>query len=345
MSVTSNLAFSGGKAVVVVHGGAGAIQRAKLTATREKEARDKLTAALKAGHHVISEGGSSLDAVVAAVKVLEDASCYNAGRGSCLSRSGKAEMDAAVMDGTNLAAGAVAGLTCVKNPVTAARAVMEHSEHVFLVGAGANAFSRKVARAAGLEIVSQDYFKTARAEHNLKQFLHAEAEAKRLGLKGPSGLTTGSSQDDDSPTDEPLGKKYGTVGAVAVDRNGHVAAATSTGGIVAKSPGRVGDSPIIGAGTFADNQTCALSATGTGEHFIRGCIGHEASSLIRYLGLTLEQTAEHLISETLPRTGGDGGVILINAQGDFAMRFNTLGMYRGVILEDGTIATSVYGNA
>lgn len=341
MAVTSNLASSGSKAVVVVHGGAGAIDRAKLTASREKEARDKLTEALRAGYKVVSEGGSSLDAVVAAVKVLEDASCYNAGRGSCLSRSGKAEMDAAVMDGSNLRAGAVAGLTCVKNPVMAARAVMEHSEHVLLVGAGANAFSRRIASQAGLKIVSQDYFVTARAERNLQQFLHQEAEAKRLGIKGPSGLTTGSSQDDDR-LEEPLGKKYGTVGAVAVDNNGHVAAATSTGGIVAKSPGRVGDSPIVGAGTFADDETCALSATGTGEHFIRGCVGHEASALVRYLGLTVAEAAERIFTVTLPRTGGEGGVILINTKGDFAMRFNTLGMYRGVVLEDGTIETSVY---
>lgn len=341
MGVSSNLAFSGSKAVVVVHGGAGAIQPSKLTANREKEARDKLTQALKAGHKAISEGGSSLDAVIAAVKVLEDASCYNAGRGSCLTRTGKVEMDAAVMEGTTLHAGAVAGLTCVKNPVTAARAVMEHSDHVLLVGAGANAFSRKVAKEAGLKIVSQEYFKTARAEHNLQQYLKEEAEAKRLGIKGPSGLTTGASQDDDS-MDEPLGKKFGTVGAVAVDPKGHVAAATSTGGVVAKSPGRVGDSPIIGAGTFADDETCALSATGTGEHFLRGCVGHEASSLIRYLGLTVAQTAERIISVTLPRTGGDGGVILLNAKGEFATRFNTLGMYRGVILEDGTVHTSIY---
>jgi beta-aspartyl-peptidase (threonine type) len=341
MGVTSNFGFNGRKAVVVVHGGAGAIHREKLSAASEKEARAKLTEALQAGHKVVAAGGSSLDAVIAAVKVLEDATIYNAGRGSCLTRAGRIEMDAAVMEGTTLEAGAVAGLTCVKNPVTAARAVMEHTDHVLLVGQGANAFSRKIAKKAGLKIVDQDYFKTSRAERNLEHYLAAEADAKRRGVKGPSGLTTGASQGENY-LEEPLGKKYGTVGAIAVDRNGHLAAATSTGGTVGKDPGRVGDSPIIGAGTFADNETCALSATGTGEHFMRGCVGHEASSLIRYLGLTVAQAADRLIQITLARTAGDGGVILLDANGDYAMRFNTLGMYRGVILEDGTVQTSIY---
>jgi len=339
----SNLAYNGRKAVVVVHGGAGAIQRSLLSESKEKEARTRLEQALQAGRKVIVDGGSSLDAVIAAVKVLEDATCYNAGRGSCLTRANKVEMDAAIMDGSNLAAGAVAGLTCVKNPVTCARAVMEHSPHVLLVGQGANSFARKNAKTAGLKIVEQEYFRTARAERNLEHFLLEEADAKRRGVASPNGLTTGASQGD-SLIEEPLGKKFGTVGAVAVDHSGHVASATSTGGLVGKHPGRVGDTPIIGAGTFADDNTCALSATGHGEHFMRGCVGHEASSLIRYLGLTVKQAADRIVEVTLKRTGGDGGIIMLNSEGDYAMRYNTLGMYRGVILEDGTVHTAIYEN-
>lgn len=339
MGVTRNLASTGRNAVVVVHGGAGAIHRSKLTASRERQAREKLEQALRAGHKVVTAGGTSLDAVIAAVKVMEDASIFNSGRGSCLTRAGKIEMDAAVMEGTNLRAGAVAGLTCVKNPVTAARAVMEHSTHVLLVGQGANSFARKVAGKAGLKIVDPSYFRTLRAQRNLERFLEADATAKKLGTKRPTGLTTGASQCDD---DEPLGKKYGTVGAVAVDRQRQLASATSTGGTVGKDPGRVGDSPIIGAGTFADNETCALSATGHGEHFIRGVVGHEVSSLIRHLGLTVSQAAERIMSVTLARTTGDGGIIVLDGDGNYAIRYNTLGMYRGVIFEDGSVHTAIY---
>jgi L-asparaginase / beta-aspartyl-peptidase len=341
MAPQNSLPASGKNAVVVVHGGAGAIDKTKLTAAREREAKAKLEQALQAGYKAIAAGGNSLDAVVAAVKVLEDASIYNAGRGSCLTRSGKIEMDAAIMNGTTLAAGAVASITCVKNPITAARAVMEHTHHVLLVGTGANSFAKKIAPKAGLKIVEPNYFKTAHAELSLKHYLEAEAEAKKRGHKMPSGLTTGESQCD-MPHEEPLGKKYGTVGAVAVDKAGHIAAATSTGGTVGKEPGRVGDTPIIGAGTYADDQTCALSATGDGEHFIRGAVGHEVSALVRHLGLTVKQAADRVVEVTLARTAGDGGVILIDAKGNYAIRYNTLGMYRGVIFEDGSIQTAIY---
>ncbi len=338
MGASSKLVFGGKDAVLVVHGGAGAISRAKLTKSREKQARAALEKALKAGHHVVKKGGSSLDAVIAAVKVLEDAPVYNAGRGSCLTRAGKIEMDAAVMEGTALHAGAVAGVNCVKNPVTLARAVMEHTHHVLLVGQGANSFARKAAKKAGLEIVDTDYFLTENAERNLQRFLEAEAKAKRHGGQRPSGLTT----DGEEEHEEPLGKKYGTVGAVAVDQLRHVAAATSTGGTVGKDPGRVGDSPLIGSGTYADDDTLAASATGYGEHFIRGAVCHEASSLVRYKGMTVSQTADRIFNVTLPRTGGDGGLILIDPAGNYAMRYNTIGMYRGVIFKDGTFLTAIY---
>lgn len=340
MVVSSKLAFGGREAVLVVHGGAGAISRVKLTKPREKEARDAMEQALRAGHAIIKKGGGSLDAVIAAVKVLEDAPIYNAGRGSCLTRTGKIEMDAAVMEGTALHAGAVAGINCVKNPVTLARAIMEHTHHVLLVGKGANRFAQKVAKKAGLDIVDPDYFMTKTAEKNLERFLDALSKAKKHGGRRPSGLTA----DGEEQHEKPLGKKHGTVGAVAVDHHHHVAAATSTGGTVGKDPGRVGDSPLIGSGTYADNETLAASATGYGEHFIRSAVCHEASSLVRYKGMTVAQTADRIFNVTLPRTGGDGGLILIDPQGNYAMRYNTIGMYRGVIFKDGTVLTAIYDN-
>lgn len=337
MTHSNTLPASGKNAVVVVHGGAGAVDRTKLTPEREHEAHEKLEEALRAGFDAIARGGNSLDAVVGAVKVLEDASIYNAGRGSCLTREGTIEMDAAIMNGATLAAGAVACITCAKNPVMAARAVMEHTHHVLLVGAGADSFARKLSLTAGFEIEDAEYFKTKHAVQNLQAFLEEEAEAKRVGGKRPTGLTTGDW--------EPLGKKYGTVGAVAVDKQGHLAAATSTGGTVGKEPGRVGDTPIIGAGTYADDETCALSATGEGEHFIRGAVGHEVSALVRHLGLSVAQAADRVVDVTLARTAGDGGVILIDAEGNYAMRYNTVGMYRGVIFEDGSVRTAIYNDS
>jgi len=282
-----------------------------------------------------------------------------------MTRNGKIEMDAAVMEGTKLAAGAVASITCVKNPVTAARAVLQYCpHHVLLVGGGADAFARKIAEEAGLKIVDPSYFRTKNAEETLKRFLEMEKVLKKKG-KRPSGLTTGAGQGDEdkSPAElmeledlgdiedfpgivmpelDKTGKKYGTVGAVAVDRSGALAAATSTGGTVGKDPGRVGDSPIIGAGTFADNETCAVSATGTGEHFIRNVIGHEVSALIRYKGVSLQEAARQAIFVNLARTRGDGGIIAINRAGEFAMHYNTLGMYRGVVFADGSVATAIF---
>lgn len=344
MSNEQNLALTGKGAVLVVHGGAGAIARSRLTAHRERQCRAKLEQALRAGFEVIRSGGKSLDAVIETVKVMEDSPLFNAGRGSCLTRKGKIEMDAAVMEGEHLQAGAVAFLTCVKNPVMAARAVMDYSDHVLLVATGANAFARKIAAKAGLTIVDNDYFRTARAERSLERFLAAEKEAKARGLT-ISGLTTGASQGDHEVVEvesDPLGKKFGTVGAVGVDRSGCVASATSTGGIVGKDHGRVGDSPLIGSGTYADNQTCAVSCTGHGEHFIRNAVGHELSSLIRYRGMKLDDAVKHVFSTVLPRTGGDGGLISINTAGDYSMRFNTLGMYRGVLFADGSVLTAIY---
>lgn len=352
----------GRNAAVVVHAGAGNIDSALMPKSLERQYRQKLKAALQAGYKVVTAGGSALDAVIASVKVMENAPIFNAGKGSCMTYNGKIEMDAAVMVGDTLAAGAVAGITCVKNPILAARAVMELSPHLLLVGASANAFAKKVAGMAKLEIVPPEYFRTERAERNLKKFLvrkKTEDEPSVVSTGAPEGdenvplrknkgrLASGKLEAKEKVSSGKVSKKvkgtsgparsgkYGTVGAVAVDRSGTVAVATSTGGTLAKAPGRVGDSPIIGAGTYADNDTVAASATGHGEHFIRSVIAHELSSLIRYRGMPVRQATETVIRQTLERTSGDGGIIALTPAGDYAICFNTRGMFRGVILQDG----------
>lgn len=338
--------------MVLVHGGAGNISPDIIPKALERQYREKLKASLQAGYKVITSGGSSLDAVIASVKVMENSSIFNAGKGSCLTYNGKIEMDAAVMVGDTLAAGAVAGITCVKNPILAARAVMELSPHLLLMGPSANAFAKKVAAKAKLEIVPVEYFRTERAERNLERFLArsknevqsvvstgAERDEKVLKEKGKG--TVAPSRGGKVPKKKVKGKpparsgKYGTVGAVAVDHLGNLAVATSTGGTIAKAPGRVGDSPIIGAGTYANNDSVAASATGHGEHFIRSVIAHELSSLIRYRGMPVRQATEVVIRETLERTSGDGGIIALTPSGDYAVCFNTKGMFRGVMLQDG----------
>lgn len=323
---------------MVVHGGAGNIDRANMPKSLERQYREKLKAALQAGYKVVTAGGSALDAVIAAVKYMENSDIFNAGKGSCLTYNGKVEMDAAVMVGDTLAAGAVAGLTCVKNPILAARAVMEHSPHLLLVGPSANAFAKKVAAKAKLEIVDVEYFRTERAENNLKRFLSRSKEGVQsvVSTGAPEGDEKNSKKKVKGTRSAPARSgKYGTVGAVAVDQAGNLAVATSTGGTIAKAPGRVGDSPVIGAGTYANNDSVAASATGHGEHFIRCVIAHELSSLIRYRGMPVRFATETVIRETLERTSGDGGIIALTPSGDYAVCFNTKGMFRGVILEDG----------
>lgn len=336
----------GKNAKILVHAGAGAVSRARMTKAREKQCMAKLEQALKAGTKVIDRGGAALDAVISAVKVLEDSPLFNAGKGSCLTRAGKVEMDSAIMDGSNLETGAVTGVTCVKNPVTAARAVMDLSPHVLLMGAGANKFSRNVAKKAGLNIVSPDYFITERSKNGLKRFLEKEKEAKKKG-NVVSGLSTGASQGEGAPIDLielnfPYEGKYGTVGAVALDSKGNLAAATSTGGITGKDTSRIGDSPIIGAGTYANNDSCAVSCTGHGEHFIRAVAAHEVNALMKYANATVKKAAQQVIFEEVSKTGGDGGLIAIDTRGGYAMPFNTMGMFRGVATKNGEYLVSVF---
>jgi len=299
---------------LIIHGGAGNISRTNGTPEKEKAYQEGLQAALAAGYAVLEKGGTSLDAVETAVRIMEDSPLFNAGRGAVFTADGRNELDAAIMDGATLKAGSVAGVSTIKNPVTAARAVMEQSEHVMLIGNGAEKFAQE----KKLEIVSPEYFYT---EPRFKQ-LQKIRETEKPQLDHHSD-TTGSTLPIISE-----GKKFGTVGAVALDKFGNLAAATSTGGMTNKRYGRVGDVPIIGAGTYANNQTCAVSATGHGEYFIRYTVAHDVSALMAYKGKTVGKAAEKVVMEKLVKAGGEGGLIALDQKGNMAMPFNSGGMFR-----------------
>ncbi|KVG77506.1 isoaspartyl peptidase [Burkholderia ubonensis] len=303
-------------AIVAIHGGAGTILREAMNTDTELQYRAELAAILRAAQAVLADGGSALDAVSVAVRMLEDCPLFNAGRGAVYTADGTHELDAAIMDGATLAAGAVCCVTRVRNPVLAARRVMEASEHVMFAGAGADAF----AAAQGLELVEPGYFGTE-ARH--AQWLKARDAAGTLLDHDAATFAFG----DGAPLDPD--RKHGTVGAVARDLHGHVAAATSTGGITNKQPGRVGDSPIIGAGCYADDATCAVSSTGTGEMFIRLATAHDVAAQIAYRGVSVAEAAYDVVMNKLPRIAGRGGIIAVDAHGNVAMPFNTDGMYRG----------------
>lgn len=299
---------------LAIHGGAGVLNREQMTAGREAAYGRSLTAALRAGQLVLENGASALDAVQAAVAALEDDPLFNAGKGAALTDQGVAELDAAVMDGATLRAGAVTGVRRVKNPVKLARRAMEASCHVFLAGEGAEAFARE----QGLEFVRPEYFVTQhRKEHMQVVLAH---------LKQNGGFGT-QARPNPILMEEPA---MGTVGAVALDKEGGLAAATSTGGMTAKKTGRVGDSPIIGAGTYADNRTCAVSATGHGEWFIRTVVAHDIAARMAYLGDSLEKAAADVVKK-LKELGGGGGLIALDIEGNIAMPFNTAGMYRASV--------------
>jgi beta-aspartyl-peptidase (threonine type) len=306
---------SPGPITLVIHGGAGTITRANLSPEREQAYHAALRQALDSGYAVLANGGKSVDAVIAAIKIMEDSPLFNAGKGAVFTHDGRNELDASIMDGSNLMAGAVAGVTTIKNPITAAYAVMTRSEHVMLTGKGADEF----AATQGLEIVPPSYFfDSAR----YRQLLKAKGDGARSAL--------------------PNDKKFGTVGCVALDRYGNLAAGTSTGGMTNKRYGRVGDSPIIGAGTYANNLTCAVSATGWGEYFIRLNVAHDVHALMEYGNLSLQQAADSVVMKKLPGLGGDGGIIALDRQGNFAMPFCTEGMYRGYITREGGGKTFIY---
>lgn len=300
----------------MIHGGAGAISGDRLPVQTEREYADVLSAALRAGHAVLSAGGPSLDAVVAAVSVMEDSPLFNAGRGAVFTHDGHHELDASIMDGRSRSAGAVAAVTTVRNPIRAALAVMRQSPHVMLVGAGADAFAKE----RGLAIVDASYFRTERRW----QQLQAAIAGDRIQLDHDGGPRGSQAKDG----------RHGTVGAVALDRSGDLAAATSTGGVTNKRWGRVGDSPIIGAGTWADNRSVAVSATGTGETFIRTAAAANVAARVRHAGESPAEAAEHVLEE-IASIGGEGGLIVVDAAGRHAMKFNTAVMFRGTIGADG----------
>jgi beta-aspartyl-peptidase (threonine type) len=307
------------KVVLAIHGGAGAIARDRMTPELEKRYRDGLEQALKAGHAALA-GGAALDGVEAAIKSMEDSGVFNAGKGAVFNREGRQELNSSIMDGKTKKAGAVAGICRIKNPITAARTIMEKSEHVFMIGEGAERFCRD----QGMEMVTPLYFWTERAWQELKQ---AEAAAMKKGA---------AHRVEDVP-------HLGTVGAVALDRQGNLAAGTSTGGITYVRAGRVGDSPIIGAGTYAENETCAVSCTGKGELFIRHTVASDIAARMRYRGDPLKKAASEVL-EALPKIpGGAGGLIALDRHGNVAMPFATNGMYRGTITQSGKVWVAIYG--
>jgi len=305
--------------VLVIHGGAGVIRR-DMTPAKEKAVRSALTLALQSGYAQLKSGKSSLDAVTAAITVMEDDPNFNAGKGSVFTHDGKNELDAAIMDGITLRAGAVAGVRRIKNPILLARAVMEKSPHVMMSGAGAEAFAQSI----GMPLVDPSYFRTEERWQQLQKALKEDAHEK-------------------PHQDAETAKHFGTVGAVALDTQGHLAAGTSTGGMTDKRWGRIGDSPIIGAGTYA-NGDCAVSGTGWGEYYIRTVAAHSICMRVTLMREPLKEAAAEVINQEIPSMGGNGGAIALDADGDIAVPFNTDGMYRGWIGADGVPHVAIYGD-
>jgi beta-aspartyl-peptidase (threonine type) len=320
-NISTTPTMSRPRIALAVHGGAGTIERSKMTSEREHEFRAGIENALRAGSDILRKGGASLDAVEAAVRVLEDDPHFNAGKGAVFTSAGTNELDAAIMDGRTQNAGAVAGVEHVRNPILLARAVMEKSKHVLLIGAGAEDFAKR----NGVELVDVKYFFTQERWDALQKIKAAE-----------NGGGSGDKKFIISDAD-----RHGTVGAVALDQNGNLAAATSTGGTTNKLPGRVGDSPVIGGGTFADNRTCAVSCTGDGEFFIRAVVAHEVSALMEHRGLPLAEAAQIALAKS-KQLGGTGGLIAVDKTGKVALPFNTSGMYRGYLDEDGKFVVEIY---
>jgi len=316
------------KYVMVIHGGAGTILKKNMTPEKEAAYIAVLTQALQAGYEKIKSGKTSLDAVEATIHVLENDPHFNAGKGAVFTHDGKNELDAAIMDGKTLMAGAVAGVTTVKNPISAARAVMEKSEHVMMVGAGADLFAKD----AGLEIVDPKYYWTKERWDGLQQAIKEDSTKAVLDHGSKKSELLGSKNHD---------YKFGTVGCVALDKAGNLAAGTSTGGMTNKKYGRVGDAPIIGSGTYCNNETAGVSCTGWGEFYIRNVVAKTISDLMEYKGLSVA-IASKMALDKVGKMGGDGGLIALDKKGNIAMPFNTEGMYRGAITADGKIEVNIY---
>lgn len=294
------------KYAIVIHGGAGTILKENMTDEKDKAYRDALNKALDIGEEILAKGGSSADAVVASIRYMEDSPLFNAGKGAVFTNNGTNELDASIMNGADQNAGAVGGVSRIKYPISAARAVMDQSEHVMMVGAGAEQFAKE----KDLEMVDPSYFFTQRRFDSLQRILDKNSQKTEL------------SEDEKD-------KKHGTVGCVALDSKGNIVAGTSTGGMTNKRYNRIGDSPIIGAGTFADNATCGVSSTGWGEYFIRYTVARDIAAMMEYKGVSLAEAGNYIINEKLVEKGGTGGVVALDKDGNISMPFNTAGMYRG----------------
>ncbi|MDR6299670.1 isoaspartyl peptidase/L-asparaginase family protein [Mesonia maritima] len=298
---------------IVIHGGAGYIKKGNLSDSLENAYREKLKEAITTGNEILKNGGSSIEAVKRSINVMEDSPLFNSGKGAVLTHEEKPELDASIMDGKTLNAGGIAGVSTVKNPINLAYEVMEHSDHVLLAREGAEAF----AKTRNLEIVEPSYFITDKQLQNIKRIKNENANKEAAFYNSDIN-----------------GEKFGTVGCVALDKNGNLAAGTSTGGTANKKWGRIGDSPIIGAGTYANNKTCAVSGTGWGEYYIRGVVAYDISALMEYKGLSLEKATKEVIQKKQPELGGNGGIIAIDHLGNISMEFNTPGMFRASFVND-----------
>ncbi|KQC32272.1 isoaspartyl peptidase [Nonlabens sp. YIK11] len=322
---------------IVIHGGAGTILKENMTPELEQEYNAKLTEAIQTGHEILKNGGSSMDAVEATIRVMEDSPLFNSGKGAVFTHDGINSLDASFMDGQTLNAGAVAGVTTVKNPISLARKVMTDSEHVLLSGDGADAFA-KALQDPNIEIVSNSYFYTENRFKSLQRVLEREKETENQATEENKTAMRQLELKDPYFKDS----KYGTVGCVALDKNGNIAAGTSTGGMTNKKYGRIGDAPIIGSGTYANNATCGVSSTGHGEYFIRAQVAYDISALMEYSGLTLKEATDKVIQDKLVKLGGTGGVVALDHYGNISMDFNTPGMYRAMMNDKGELVVGMY---
>lgn len=312
---------------IVIHGGAGTILKENMTDSLEAEYKKVLTEAIETGHSILANGGTALEAVQKTINIMENSPLFNAGKGAVFTNAETNDMDAAIMDGESLNAGAISGVTTIKNPINLAYEVMEFSPHVMLSGKGAEEFAKE----RQIEIVDPSYFYTENRFQSLKK-------VQELEKKEADSINNATAFYDPFIKNS----KFGTVGCVALDKNGNLAAGTSTGGMTNKKYNRIGDAPIIGAGTYANNKTCAVSATGWGEFFIRGVVAYDISALMEYKEMSLEEAAREVIQKKLPELGGDGGIIAIDHDGNIAMEFNTTGMYRATMNKKGELTLGIY---
>jgi beta-aspartyl-peptidase (threonine type) len=315
---------------IVIHGGAGTILKENMSDSLEQAYKAKLEEAIRTGHEILANGGTAIEAVQRTINIMENSPLFNAGKGAVFTNEGKNELDASIMEGKTLNAGAVSGVTTVKNPINLAWEVMENSEHVMLSGKGAEQFAKE----RNLEIVNPEYFYTENRFKSLERLKERNSEKTELDHDGKTAFVDPFIKDS----------KFGTVGCAALDKNGNLAAGTSTGGMTNKKWGRIGDAPIIGAGTYANNKTAAISATGWGEFFIRGVVAYDISALMEYKKMSLAEAAKEVIQNKNPELGGSGGIIAIDHQGNVSMEFNTAGMYRAKMNKEGDLEIGIYNN-